>query len=148
MDDLPRRTSEPQDAPPTVLVVDDEAAIREVVAALLEDEGYAVRQAADGHEALAEVAKGGVDVVLSDVAMPRLDGLSLARQLRSRGRAVPVVLMSAAAPKHPLPAVPFLPKPFAADQLTHVIAGALGRDGRAAAWGQAPEPAPWAAFRS
>jgi CheY-like chemotaxis protein len=65
-------------APPTVLVVDDEPTIRDLVSALLQDEGYTVRQARDGLEALREVEEDGIDLVLSDVRMPRLDGVSLA----------------------------------------------------------------------
>src|SRR3954463_10997619 len=80
---------------PTALVVEDEPAIREVVADLLQDEGYAVRQAADGLEAIDELEVDDVDLVLSDVRMPRLDGPSLARRLHRRGHPVPVVLMSA-----------------------------------------------------
>ena len=80
---------------PTVLVVEDEPAVREVVADLLQDEGYAVRQASDGLQAIDQLEVDNVDLVLSDVRMPRLDGPSLARRLPGRGRAVPVVPMSA-----------------------------------------------------
>ena len=113
---------------PTVLVVADEPAIREVVADLLhlQDEGYAVRQASDGLQAIDELQADDVDLVLSDVRMPRLDGPSLARRLRGRGHAVPVVLMSAVDVEVDLPGVRFLPKPFDRDHLLHVIASALG----------------------
>jgi two-component system response regulator MprA len=111
---------------PTVLVVEDEPAIREVVADLLQDEGYAVRQASDGLQAIDELEIDDVDVVLSDVRMPRLDGPSLARRLRRRGHAVPVVLMSAVNVEVDLPGVRFLPKPFDRDHLLHVIGSALG----------------------
>ena len=110
---------------PTVLVVEDEPAIREVVADLLQDEGYAVRQAADGLQAIDELEVEDVDVVLSDVRMPRLDGPSLARRLRRRGHAVPVVLMSAVNVEVDLPGVRFLPKPFDRDHLFNVIGSAL-----------------------
>jgi len=110
---------------PTVLVVEDEPAIREVVADLLQDEGYAVRQASDGLQAIDELEVDDVDVVLSDVRMPRLDGPSLARRLRRRGHAVPVVLMSAVNVEVDLPGVRFLPKPFDRDHLFNVIGSAL-----------------------
>ena len=95
MDRPAQRSHSTHETTPTVLVVEDEPAIREVVADLLEDEGYAVRQAADGLEAIDELEVDGVDLVLSDVRMPRLDGPALARRLRRHGYAVPVVLMSA-----------------------------------------------------
>ena len=111
---------------PTVLIVEDEPAIREVVADLLQDEGYAVRQASDGLQAIDQLEVDNVDLVLSDVRMPRLDGPSLARRLPGRGRAVPVVPMSAVDVEVDLPGMRFLPKPFDRDHLLHVIGSALG----------------------
>jgi CheY-like chemotaxis protein len=111
---------------PTVLVVEDEPAIREVVADLLQDEGYAVRQASDGLQAIDELEVDDVDLVLSDVRMPRLDGPALARRLRRHGYAVPVVLMSAVDVEVDLPGVGFLPKPFDRDHLLHAVGSALG----------------------
>jgi two-component system, OmpR family, response regulator MprA len=111
---------------PTVLVVEDEPAVREVVTELLQDEGYAVREASDGLQAIDELQADNIDLVLSDVRMPRLDGPSLARRLRGRGHAVPVVLMSAVDVEVDLPGVRFLPKPFDRDHLLHVIGSALG----------------------
>jgi CheY-like chemotaxis protein len=113
---------------PTVLVVDDEPAIREIVATLLEDEGYKVRRAKDGLEALATVDAGQVDLVLSDVTMPRLDGASLAKKLRRRGRPVPVVLMSAYYDAVDVPGVTFVPKPFEIDRLLAAVTSALAAD--------------------
>ena len=75
---------------PTVLVVVGEPAVREVVADLLQDEGYAVRQASDGLQAIDQLEVDNVDLVLSNVRMPRLDGPSLARRLP--GAAVPCPL--------------------------------------------------------
>lgn len=110
---------------PTVLVVEDEPAIREVVTDLLQDEGYAVRQASDGLQAIDELEVDDVDLVLSDVRMPRLDGPSLARRLRGRGHAVPGVLMSAVDVEVDLPGVRFLPKSFDCDHRLHVVGSAL-----------------------
>ena len=79
-----------------VLVVDDDDAVRELVATILEEEGYAVRTAASGREALSVARQERPAVVLMDVAMPELDGLSACRRLRADERlaALPVVLMS------------------------------------------------------
>ena len=110
----------------TVLVVDDEPAIREIVATLLEDEGYLVRHAKDGLEALAAIDDDSIDLVVSDVVMPRLDGASLVRKLRRRGHLIPVVLMSAVYADVDLPGVRFVPKPFEIDRLLGTVASALG----------------------
>ena len=118
-------SSSTPESTPTVLIVEDEPAVREVVVDRLQDEGYAVRQASDGLQAIEELEVDDVDLVLSDVRMPRLDGPSLARRLRRRGRAVPVVLMSAVDVEVDLPGVRFLPKPFDRDHLLHVVGSAL-----------------------
>jgi len=110
----------------TVLVVDDEPAIREVIATLLEDEGYLVRHAKDGLEALDAINGDRIDLIVSDVVMPRLDGASLVRKLRLRGHLTPVVLMSAVYADVDLPGVRFVPKPFEIDRLLGTVASALG----------------------
>ena len=114
----------------TILVVEDEPVIRELMAILLEDEGYTVRQAVDGLAALETVEQHRIDLVLSDVKMPRLDGASLAQQLRSRGDPIPVVLMSAVYAEVDLPGVRFLRKPVNCEHLLQIIAGALAANGR------------------
>ena len=112
----------------TVLVVDDEPAIREVIATLLEDEGYLVRHAKVGLEALDAINGDQIDLIVSDVVMPRLDGASLVRKLRRLGHLMPVVLMSAVYADVDLPGVRFVPKPFEIDRLLAVVASALGPD--------------------
>lgn len=132
MEEVPRQPQNLQITPPTVLVVDDEPAIREVVACMLEDEGYAVRQATDGLEALQEMEADEIDLVLSDVKMPGLDGAALVQGLRHRRLAVPVVLMSAVSTGVDLPGVPFLPKPFEPERLLSTVAAAIAANGRSA----------------
>ena len=110
---------------PTVLIVEDEPVIRELMAILLEEEGYTVVQAVDGLEALQTVDDHPIDVVLSDVKMPRLDGASLARHLCEREDPLPVILMSAVYAEIDLPGVRFLRKPVAGEHLLAVIATAL-----------------------
>lgn len=67
----------------TVLVVDDDGHIREVVRFALSRAGYAVVEAADGEAALRHVEAGGVDAVVLDIVMPELDGLEVCRRLRA-----------------------------------------------------------------
>ena len=79
---------------PTVLVVDDEPRIREVLQFALEREGFTVATAGDGSAALAKVAEGGVDLMVLDVLMPELDGLQVCRRLRQSGSTLPVIFLS------------------------------------------------------
>ena len=80
----------------TVLVVDDEANIRDVVQYALEREGFRVITAADGAAALERLRGGGVDLVILDILMPELDGLSVCRRIR-QDSAVPVIFLSSRA---------------------------------------------------
>jgi two-component system, OmpR family, response regulator MprA len=146
MDHPAIRRDDANDVIPTVLVVEDEPVIRELMAILLEDEGYAVRQAVDGLQALEMLEQHGVDLILSDVKMPRLDGASLVHRLRSRGDAIPVVLMSAVYAEVDLPGVRFLRKPVNCEHLLTIIAAALqemGRTAYGAALDERTDPAPF-----
>lgn len=67
----------------TILAVDDSASMRQMVRYTLEGAGYKVVQAADGIEALEFARSSRVDLVLADVNMPRMDGISLVRELRA-----------------------------------------------------------------
>src|SRR5688572_9949945 len=78
----------------TILVVDDDAHIREVVQYTLERDGHAVVAAKNGVEALARASDGAIDLVLLDVLMPELDGLAVCRKLRAAERAVPIIFLS------------------------------------------------------
>ncbi|HVS02827.1 MAG TPA: sigma-54 dependent transcriptional regulator, partial [Thermoanaerobaculia bacterium] len=77
-----------------VLVVDDEAAIRDSLRMILEYEGYRVEEAASGAEALERVASRAPDAVLLDIKMPEMDGLEVLRALGERGYAMPVLMIS------------------------------------------------------
>ena len=80
---------------PLVLVVDDEATVRQALERALRLEGFAVATAADGIEALAAVAQKPPAVIVLDVTMPRLDGVSVVKRLRSDGIDTPVCMLSA-----------------------------------------------------
>ena len=79
----------------TALVVDDDAAMREMVVSLLEDQGIHARSAASADDALAGLAEADCDVVLSDIRMPGRDGIELLGQIRELRPETPVVLMTA-----------------------------------------------------
>jgi len=78
-------------------VVDDEPTVRRFAARVLEEDGYLVHEARDGAEALALLQSGAwvVDCVVSDVVMPRLNGVELLQALSLRHPGLPVILMSA-----------------------------------------------------
>ncbi|HET9464751.1 MAG TPA: response regulator [Gemmatimonadales bacterium] len=79
----------------SILVVDDEGAVRRFAARVLERAGYCVFEARDGAEALELVEQGGrFDVVVSDIVMPRLNGVELMQALSTSKPELPVILMS------------------------------------------------------
>lgn len=104
------------DAPPLILLVEDDAAIRESLAECLELEGCRVAAFADGAAALAWLAEGGRPrVAVFDLVMPRVTGEEFLRALRAdpAHRELPAILMTAASPRGSLPAADaLLVKPF------------------------------------
>jgi len=67
-----------------ILVIEDDQFLRELYDELLREEGYEVDLAGDGEEGLAKVSKGGYDLVLLDIMLPKMDGLEILRQLRDK----------------------------------------------------------------
>jgi CheY-like chemotaxis protein len=114
--------------PPTVLIVDDEAVVRSLMARVLEDQGYRVIRAPDGLVAweLLQRATGSIDAVVVDVVMPRMDGLELARRLAALPKAPPLVMTSAYPYNRAVLDHPFLPKPFLPEQLVRMVGRVLG----------------------
>ncbi|MBI3669766.1 MAG: response regulator [Acidobacteria bacterium] len=78
-----------------ILVVDDEEAIREVVATLLEAQGYQCTVVGNGRLALEHLKKNSLDLVLSDMVMPEMDGLKLLEWLRTHDNDIPVIMVTA-----------------------------------------------------
>ena len=80
----------------TVLVVDDAPTIRQLVSFTLKDEGYEVITAANGKEALEKLNGGAVSLVLTDLNMPEMDGISFIKGLRGRSnhRFTPIIVLS------------------------------------------------------
>jgi len=77
-----------------ILVVDDDASTREVFGELLQRWGYDVEQTGDGHDALKITAERHPDVIISDLVMPKLDGLALTRALREESPDTPVIIIT------------------------------------------------------
>ena len=78
-----------------ILVVDDDAPIRRMLVRTLAAEGFEARAAPDGGAALAAIEESAPDVLVLDVAMPGLDGLDVARRVRTKGLAFPILLLTA-----------------------------------------------------
>ena len=77
-----------------ILVVEDDAAIREGVRILLEGEGYIVQEAEDGYQCLKKVSDD-IDLVILDIMMPKKDGLSVLKEMRRKKDSTPVILLTA-----------------------------------------------------
>jgi CheY-like chemotaxis protein len=113
-----------------ILVVEDEPASLECISHFLRKQGYEVREARDGAEAIELIDNSQFDLVLSDIRMPRVDGVALATNILSRVPTIPIILMTA---------VPFeltrslgynlpcLSKPILLDELRTNVQTALAR---------------------
>ncbi|HEY1017246.1 MAG TPA: response regulator [Herpetosiphonaceae bacterium] len=116
---------------PTILVIDDETTICQLLGDVLEDAGYEVIAARNGREGVEILKTMLVDLVLCDVMMPLMDGPTFVSVLRAtpQTRHIPVILMSAAATAAAATAaqrgVSFLPKPFTLPAVLAVVAQAL-----------------------
>jgi CheY-like chemotaxis protein len=113
-----------------ILVVEDEPANLKILKYILNLEGYETAGAKDGVEALELLAKSSFDLILSDIKMPRLSGVALAKHLLSRKPATPIVLMTAYdfdSREDILELnVPCLSKPLSFDQLLSQVHKVLG----------------------
>ena len=119
-----------------VLVVDDSAAIRKILQRVLRQTGMAIRtiyEAGDGQEALKLLGGSRVDLVLTDINMPNMDGLQLLASLKGSPdwRTIPVVMITTeggetkVAEAVKLGAAGYVRKPFTADQIKEKLAGIL-----------------------
>src|SRR5260370_9169568 len=84
-----------------VLIADDEESIRHVLTVLLSERGYEVRAVSDGQEALRELAAQDYDALVTDVRMPRLNGLDLLRAAQAQSPEMTLILMSSYGSHHP-----------------------------------------------
>ncbi len=113
----------------TVLVVDDEPEIVDLVSMVLEHDGVQVLSAYDGEEALQVVDEHRPHVVLSDVMMPRLNGCQLSQQIRSNPNTSDTIVILMSAARHVDPSVcdasGLIFKPFDLDDLAETVLGFL-----------------------
>ena len=117
-----------------VLIVDDEEALRHMLVLLLKRKGYEATAVASGEQALAELEARSYDVVLSDIRMPKLDGLELVDEIKQRELPTTVILMSAfanlevAVEAMKRGAYDYVSKPFRADEVVLVLKKAEERE--------------------
>ncbi len=115
----------------TILIVDDDESLRRVTEFTLQEEGYDVLTAADGRSGLERFQSAAVDLVLSDVRMPEMDGMDLLPRLKAIAPDVPVIMLTAhgtissAVEAMKLGAFDYLTKPFSRDQLRASVRKAL-----------------------
>jgi signal transduction histidine kinase len=119
--------------PPKVLLIDDEEAARYGIRRALANQGYQLDEAADGASALSKIEAGGPDVVVSDINMPGVDGLTLVEQLRGKPEAPLVILITAYGSENVAVqalragAYNYLSKPFEVDELRVAVANAVDK---------------------
>ena len=116
-----------------LLLVEDERMLAEILSDTLSDRGFEVQLAADGEEALARLHESPFDVVVTDVMMPRMDGFTLVKRLRSEGYRMPVLFLTARSATEDVVSGfesggnDFLRKPFAIDELIVRVRALVGR---------------------
>lgn len=116
-----------------ILVVDDEAGIRELLFDVLSSSGFKVTLAKDGIDSLEVMQKRHFDLLITDVHMPRLDGIGLLKRMKKAGRRERVIVMSGSPTQHPWgcedsqPVYTQLSKPFPLDSFLDVVSSALAQ---------------------
>ncbi|MDH3891337.1 MAG: response regulator [candidate division Zixibacteria bacterium] len=130
----------------SVLVVDDESFIRQILSRIVSREGYQVHQASDGKDALKSLAETPCQIVISDIKMPNMDGIELLSEIKANYAHVSVILITAYAGEYSVQdalsagADAFITKPFKnveiAETLRNVLVKNLQRQQKAA---QTPE---------
>ncbi|MEU0159397.1 response regulator transcription factor [Streptomyces sp. NPDC006261] len=136
-----------EDDPQRILIVDDEPAVREALQRSLAFEGYGTQVAVDGYDALAMAEAYAPDLIVLDIQMPRMDGLTAARRIRATGSTTPILMLTARdtvgdrVTGLDAGADDYLVKPFELDELFARIRALLRRSSYAAsaAGAQAPD---------
>jgi two-component system chemotaxis response regulator CheY len=119
----------------SILTVDDSASIRQAIKIALGSAGYTVSEATNGAEGLAKAEAGQFDLIITDLNMPVMDGLTMIQQLRARGKVVgvPIVFLSTEsdgdvkAQAKAAGATGWMTKPFEAEQLVRIANKVLSR---------------------
>jgi CheY-like chemotaxis protein len=116
-----------------ILVVDDERGIRSLISELLRGQGFEVKAVKDGQESLEEMERADFDLVITDIQMPRLDGLAMLDAMKRAGRKEKIIIMTGSElamdlPNEEMPmVVSRLQKPFRMSNLLDVVSAADAR---------------------
>lgn len=119
-----------------ILVADDELGIRTLLFDVLSKEGFRVTLAKDGKETLDQMKKHRFDLLITDIDMPRLDGIGLLKKMKEKGRRETVIIMSGKGPeriitaKNIVPIYRMLEKPFPMNRFLEIVTAALAESGR------------------
>jgi CheY-like chemotaxis protein len=119
-----------------LLIVDDNEGVRHLVSRWLERAGFTVREAKDGAEAIEKVKEDPPDIILADIRMPKIDGIELARIIKSEYPGIKVILMTAYSSPQTIAQArregvdDYLEKPFTKDQVEKITMEVLSsKDG-------------------
>lgn len=116
-----------------VLIVDDEARIRELIKQHLEHAGFECEEAGDGSAALVALGRGGIDLVILDIMMPFMDGMATLKEMRNRKIETPVIMLTARGEEYDKlagfegGADDYIVKPFSPRELVARVKAVLGR---------------------
>ena len=118
----------------TIMTVDDSASVRQMVGFTLKQAGYGVVEACDGKDALSKLGSGAVNMIITDLNMPQLDGIGLIKAVRSGGahKFVPIIMLTTESQDQrkqegkAAGATGWIVKPFKPDQLLAVVKKVLG----------------------
>jgi DNA-binding response OmpR family regulator len=117
----------------SILIIDDDAAVRRMVARVLSADGYEVHQATDGRDGIKRLQEVSPDLVITDIVMPDQEGFETIREIRRVAASLPIIVISGDTPAvylraaTELGATQTLSKPFAADALSALVAQLLAR---------------------
>ena len=120
---------------PAILVVDDELSMREFLKILLEKEGYDVTSVAEATSAIDQISSGDFDLVISDIKMPGMGGLTLLDKIKGIDSTLPVIMITAyASPENAVIAMKsgafdYITKPFKVDEIIKIIKSAISSSG-------------------
>ncbi len=116
-----------------ILIVDDEPRIRDLIREHLQFAGFSCAEAGDGTAALAALAQGGIDLVILDIMMPFMDGMTCLREMRTRKIQTPVIMLTARSEEYDKlaglesGADDYVVKPFSPRELVARVRAVLGR---------------------